>query len=72
MPYYNLCIVDEGRVLSEAARDCDAALAIFGELLGVRLTPEDQGVAPQYMLGQSSDNPHWIKTVTPVWRKDPT
>jgi hypothetical protein len=69
MPYYNLTRANEIEPLPAVrARDRDHALTIFGEQLGCRLTVEDpQGVAAQYMLGESDDPDHWVKRDIPVW-----
>jgi hypothetical protein len=68
MPYYNLTNNDEpNNPLCTQANDCDHALAIFGNKIGVTLTLETQDIVAPYLLAESEDDVHWISATIPVW-----
>ena len=68
MPYYDLLIVDEQRVLATPARNREDALAIFGKELGLRLTLADQGIVAPYLLDDWDQSPHWVNPTIPVFK----
>jgi hypothetical protein len=68
MPYYDLRDADKNETLATPAQNLENALEIFGKQLGVRLTLEDQGVAPPYMLDEWHEGPHWVNPTIPVFR----
>ena len=67
MPYYDLLVVVTNETHSDAAENRDAALAKFGDKLGKRLTLIDQDHAPQYLLDEWTESPHWGKPHIPVF-----
>ena len=69
MPYYNLQVLPQNRVLSGVADDRDAALDQFGSELNEVLTFADQGTAPSHLFGETEKNPHWVKCTIPVFKK---
>lgn len=67
MPYYDLLVVSENRILATAAKDRDDALAIFGRELGLSLTLDEQDTPASYMLDEWHDGPHWVNPTIPVF-----
>ena len=70
MPYYNLVIVEDHRVLTTVAADREGAIADFEKELGERLSlsPEDDSVAPYLMDEWDGQGPHWINATIPVFQ----
>ena len=67
MPYYNLLVVDENRILATAAKHREDALAIFGKELGLRLTLQGQDTPASYLLHEWHESPHWVRPTIPVF-----
>ena len=67
MSYYNLAVVNTNRVLATAAGNREDALEIFGKELGLRLTLNDQGIPPPYLLDEWHESPHWVNPNIPVF-----
>ena len=67
MPYYDLLVVDENRILATAAKDREEALEIFGEELEQHLTLIEQDTPASYMLDEWHQSPHWVNPTIPVF-----
>ena len=50
MPYYNLKVLSDGRILSVAALNIDHALEIFRKEIGLSLTRDVQDAQACYLL----------------------
>jgi hypothetical protein len=69
MPYYNLEIKHDNKILSTPALDREHALEIFGKELGVKLTFENKKqLAQLYLLDEWEVGPHWINPHIPVFQ----
>ena len=68
MPFYNLEIVPDRRVLSEPAVDDHHALAIFGKQIGMTLSFDGDG-PPDYLLGRRETTQGWINPTIPVYAR---
>ena len=60
MPYYDLLVVADNRILSDGAESREAALAKFGDILGRRLTLIDQDLPPPYLMDEWTEGPRWV------------
>jgi hypothetical protein len=67
MAYYSILIVDDQKTLSTPARDRLEAISIFGKDLGLRLTLEDNGSIPGYLLDEWESGARWVKHTIPVF-----
>ena len=67
MPYYNLLVVNENRMLATVAGDREGAVADFGEQLGKQLTLNEQDAPPSYLLDEWHEGPHWVNPTIPVF-----
>ena len=67
MPYYNLLVVDENRLLATEAGDKEGAVADFGEQLGKQLTLNEQDAPAPYLLDEWHKGPHWVNPTIPVF-----
>lgn len=69
MPYYNLLVVHENRMLATVAGSREEALIIFGKELNLRLslTPNDQPAPVSCMLDEWQEGPHWVNPHIPVF-----
>lgn len=69
MPYYNLRVQAEDRILWTAAVDREAALIDFEVQLGTKLTLVDQDVVPPYMMDENpgDEGPRWLSFTIPVF-----
>lgn len=69
MPYYNLKVLRDGRILSSPAGSLEHALAVFGEELGVRLAVNIENEQPNYLLDEwfEYQAPHWVNPHIPVF-----
>ncbi|MBY5314195.1 hypothetical protein GR210_28690 [Rhizobium leguminosarum] len=68
--YYNLRVIADNEVLSCVASDRKGALHDFGEKLSASLTLNDTGKPAPYLLGETDQNLHWVKTDIPVYTTD--
>jgi hypothetical protein len=69
MPYYDLQVIADRRILSTAANNREHAIAIFGEELQTSLTLEDQDIPPPYLLDEWEQSPHWFNPTIPVYER---
>lgn len=60
MPIYRLWRQLDNETFEEDARDDEHALAVFGQLLNVRLTLTEGPAAPPYMMGRVEKALHWV------------
>jgi len=67
MPYYNLLVVDENRMLATVAGDQEGAVTDFGDQLGKQLTLNEQDAAAPYLLDEWYEGPHWVNPTIPVF-----
>ena len=75
MPYYDLLIVNDNRMLATAASNREEAIAIFGKELDRNFTFAEQGTPAPYMLDEWHEGPHWVKPTisvfeVPKWSKN--
>ena len=72
MPYYSLeSVATPGVCVHVVAVDRAEAVAEFGENLGRKLTLEDPGHPPLYMMAEHHEaEAHWIKPEIPVFEED--
>ena len=68
MPYYNLIVVADHRMLATVAVDRERAVAEFGEQLDIRLSlsPDNDSPAP-YLMDEWTEGPHWVNPTIPVF-----
>ncbi len=67
MTYFNLRVVTTAEVLSAVAENRESALSQFGALLGKKLTFTESDGAPEYLLGETEQSLHWVRTDIPVF-----
>lgn len=67
MPYYNLWLASENKMLSAAAGNIDDALSIFGAELGQTLTLDEGEHPSPYLLDEWHESPHWANPTIPVF-----
>ena len=68
MPFYNLLVVDQQKILSTPAQNCDEALSLFGKELSLKLTLDGgDRVAVPYLLDEWEVGPHWTNPTIPVF-----
>lgn len=60
MPYYNLLIVEDRRMLSAAAKDRHESLAIFGAEVERDLSLDHSDAAAPYLLDEWEEGPDWV------------
>jgi hypothetical protein len=67
MPYYNLLVMKDLRILGAVASNREEALGSFGKELGIRLSLNEQDVPPPYLLDEWHESPHWVNPTIPVF-----
>jgi hypothetical protein len=67
MPFYDLQLIGRHDIVAAPAADRHEALALFGKALGILLTFEGDG-APDFLLDEWEQSPHWIKPTIPVFQ----